>query len=60
MLLSLQIVNPVKFYQPIDVKIDESNVVNPDLLIVCKKIEGQYLDSPPELVLEDHFTLIKT
>ena len=41
-----------KVYQPIDVKIDESNVVNPDLLIVCKKIESQYLDSPPELVVE--------
>jgi len=39
-------------YQPIDVKIDENNVVNPDLLIVCKPIIGQYLDTPPELVVE--------
>lgn len=41
-----------KAYQPIDLKINESNVVNPDLLIVCKKIEHQFLDFPPELVVE--------
>ena len=39
-------------YQPIDVKISEHTVVNPDLLIVCQPIEGQYLDTPPELVVE--------
>ena len=41
-----------KVYQPIDVKIDESTVVHPDLLIVCKPIEKQYLDFPAELVIE--------
>jgi len=41
-----------KVYHPIDVKIDDNNVVNPDLLIVCKPIIGQYLDTPPELVVE--------
>ncbi len=41
-----------KVYQPIDLKISENNIVNPDLLIVCKKIEGHYLDTPPELVVE--------
>jgi len=39
-------------YQPIDVKIEEHTIVNPDLLIVCRPIEGQFLDTPPELVVE--------
>ncbi len=39
-------------YQPIDVKIDEHTVLNPDLLIVCKPIEKQFLDFPPNLVVE--------
>jgi Uma2 family endonuclease len=39
-------------YQPIDVKIRENTVVNPDLLVVCKAIEKQYLDFPPDLVVE--------
>jgi Uma2 family endonuclease len=41
-----------KVYQPIDYLINEDTIVNPDLLIVCKPIEGQYLDFPPELVVE--------
>ena len=41
-----------RVYQPIDLKIDENNVVNPDLLIVYKKINLQFLDFPPELVVE--------
>lgn len=39
-------------YQPIDVKIKENTVVNPDLLIVCEEIEGQYLDKPFPLAVE--------
>ncbi len=39
-------------YQPIDYKISENIIVNPDLLIVCKPIEGQYLTFPPSLVVE--------
>jgi len=39
-------------YQPIDVKIKDNTVVNPDLLIVCEEIEGQYLDKPFPLVIE--------
>ena len=39
-------------YQPIDVKITDNTVVNPDVLIVCKPIEKQYLDFPPVLVVE--------
>ncbi|MBK9255371.1 MAG: Uma2 family endonuclease [Saprospiraceae bacterium] len=39
-------------YQPIDFKITEHTVVNPDLLIVCKPILKQFLDFPPALVVE--------
>ncbi len=39
-------------YQPIDLKIDEHTVLNPDLLIVCEPIEKQFLDFPPQLVVE--------
>ncbi|MBC7885258.1 MAG: Uma2 family endonuclease [Saprospiraceae bacterium] len=39
-------------YQPIDLKISEHTVVNPDLLIVCKPIMKQFLDFPPALVVE--------
>ena len=38
-------------YQPIDVKIAENTIVNPDILIVCKPIKKQFLDFPPELVV---------
>lgn len=39
-------------YQPIDVKIKEDTVVNPDLLIVCHEIEGQFLDRPFPMAIE--------
>lgn len=39
-------------YQPLDLKISEETILNPDLLIVCKPIEKLYLDFPPELVVE--------
>lgn len=39
-------------YQPIDVMIAENTILNPDLLIVCEDIEGQYYDKPPKLVVE--------
>ncbi|MBK8517923.1 MAG: Uma2 family endonuclease [Saprospiraceae bacterium] len=39
-------------YQPIDLKINEHTVVNPDILIVCKPIMKQFLDFPPALVVE--------
>ena len=41
-----------KVYQPIDYKISEETIFNPDLLIVCKPIEKAFLDFPPELVVE--------
>lgn len=39
-------------YQPIDLLITENTIVNPDLLIVCEEISGQYYDKPPFLISE--------
>lgn len=39
-------------YIPIDWKISEDTVVQPDLLIVCRNIEKNFLDFTPELTLE--------
>ena len=33
-------------YQPLDVKISDNTVLQPDLLIICNKIEGSYIDQP--------------
>jgi len=41
-----------KVYIPIDWKIAEDTVVQPDILIVCDKIEKKFLDFPPVLVVE--------
>ncbi len=41
-----------KTYIPIDWKIAEDIIVQPDLLIVCDKIEKKFLDFPPVLVVE--------
>lgn len=39
-------------YQPIDYKISDDTVLNPDLLVVCKPIPKAFLDFPPEIVVE--------
>ncbi len=39
-------------YQPIDYKVAEDIILEPDLLIVCNTIEKKYLDFPPSLVVE--------
>lgn len=39
-------------YQPLDYKIADDTVLNPDLMIVCKPIEKTFLDFAPELVVE--------
>src|SRR5205085_9955603 len=39
-------------YPPLDWKISDDTIVQPDVLIVCKKIEKKYLDFPPVLVIE--------
>jgi Uma2 family endonuclease len=41
-----------KVYQPIDYKVSDDTILNPDLLIVCKPITGNFLNFPPELVVE--------
>ena len=35
-----------KLFQPLDWKIKEDTIVQPDLLIVCEKIEKKFLDFP--------------
>lgn len=41
-----------KAFQPIDFKVADDIIVQPDLLVVCRKIEKAYLDFPPSLVTE--------
>jgi Uma2 family endonuclease len=41
-----------KVYPPLDWKISDDTVLQPDVLIVCKKIEKKYLDFPPVLLVE--------
>jgi Uma2 family endonuclease len=41
-----------KAYIPIDWKINELTVVQPDLLIVCREIKKKFLDFTPSLVIE--------
>jgi Uma2 family endonuclease len=41
-----------KVYQPIDYRLSDDTVFNPDLLIVCKPITKKFLDFPPGLVVE--------
>ncbi len=39
-------------YPPLDWKIADDTIVQPDILIVCEKITKKYLDFPPVLVIE--------
>ncbi len=41
-----------KVYPPLDYKIDEHTIVQPDVLVVCGKIIKKYLDFVPALVVE--------
>ena len=41
-----------KVYLPIDWKISENTVVQPDLLIVCREIKKKFLDFIPALIVE--------
>ncbi|MBS1510070.1 MAG: Uma2 family endonuclease [Bacteroidetes bacterium] len=41
-----------KLYHPIDWKISDDTILQPDLLIVCNKIEKKYLDFAPALIVE--------
>jgi Uma2 family endonuclease len=39
-------------YDPIDYKISEDTILEPDILIVCGEIKKKYLDFPPALIVE--------
>ena len=39
-------------YQPIDYRISDDTILQPDMLIVCGEIAKKYLDFPPALVVE--------
>ena len=39
-------------YDPLDYKISEDTILEPDILIVCGEIKKKYLDFPPALVVE--------
>ena len=39
-------------YDPIDYKVAEDIIFEPDILIVCGKINKSYLDFPPVLIVE--------
>lgn len=39
-------------YQPIDFKVSDNTILEPDILIVCGEIKKKYLDFPPALIVE--------
>jgi Uma2 family endonuclease len=39
-------------YEPIDYKLSEETILQPDMLVVCKPIDKKFLDFPPSLVAE--------
>lgn len=41
-----------KAYDPLDYKVSEDTIIQPDILIVCGKITKPYLDFPPALAVE--------
>jgi Uma2 family endonuclease len=43
---------PCKVYQPLDYKLSDDTVFQPDLLVVCEPITKKYLDFPPFIVAE--------
>ena len=44
--------NKCEAFLPIDWKIDEKTVVQPDLVIVCNKLKKDYLDFTPAIAIE--------
>lgn len=54
LMLALRKVNckKCKAYDPLDYKISEDTVLEPDILIVCCEIKKNFLDFPPALVVE--------
>ena len=50
--VALKKCNHCKAMQPVDYRIADDIIVQPDLLVVCKKITKSFLDFPPSLVAE--------
>jgi Uma2 family endonuclease len=44
--------NECKVYPPLDWKVNEHTVLQPDVVIVCKEITGKYLNFPPSVAVE--------
>jgi Uma2 family endonuclease len=44
--------NSCKAYQPIDYKVSEETILQPDMLVVCDEITKKFLDFSPTLVAE--------
>lgn len=49
---ALQNCKACKVLQPLDYIVKDDTVLQPDLLIVCKEVKGNFLDFPPSLVCE--------
>ena len=41
-----------KISQPVDYRITDDTILQPDMLVICKPVEKGYLDFPPALVAE--------
>ncbi len=50
--LSLKDCSKCKAYQPVDYKVTEDTILQPDVLIVCQEIKKKFLDFTPALVVE--------
>jgi Uma2 family endonuclease len=49
---ALRSCNNCKAYLPIDYKVSEETILQPDMLVVCDEITKKYLDFSPALVVE--------
>lgn len=50
--LPLKACNKCSAYQPIDYRVADDTILQPDMLVVCGEITKKYLDFPPALVVE--------
>jgi Uma2 family endonuclease len=41
-----------KQYLPIDWRINDTTVVEPDVSVICKEVKGAFIDFPPEMIFE--------
>ncbi|MBC7867979.1 MAG: Uma2 family endonuclease [Gloeobacteraceae cyanobacterium ES-bin-316] len=49
---ALSLCKKCRVYPPLDWKVTEDTIVQPDILIVCDTIDKKYLDFPPVLIVE--------